>query len=351
MKKAILAAATLVVCGASWAQSSVTLYGTADAFVANMRSGSKSVTGMADGGEAASRIGFRGTEDLGGGNKVGFVFESGLLLKNGQGTTPGPGMAWTRQSFLNVSGGWGSLEMGRMYTPMFLSIHANEPFGLNSVFSPLNVLYTVDAQAGGSSFAPRSNNMIRYNLPAGNALRGSIAYAPGDTTTNTVKRSELWGGNLSWRKDGLYLAYAIQRFRQGAEQPIAAPLGHTTNHALSAGYSWASFRLTANYAYTQHSTVGVPASQVLALGGSYAISPVSTLIAEAVHRKVNGSSRAQDVLTVGYDYGLSKRSVLYGRFLYLRNRADASVAIAGSPVAPNSGDNVRVFAVGFRHNF
>jgi predicted porin len=319
--------------------------------VSNAKSGSKSVTSMGDGGEAASRIGFRGTEDLGGGNKVGFVLESGLLLKNGQGTTPGPGMAWTRQSFLNVSGGWGSLEMGRMYTPMFLSIHGNDPFGLNSVFSPLNVLYSLDAQSGGSSFAPRTNNMFRYNLPAGSALRGSIAWAPGDTTANTTKRSDFWGGNLIWRKDGLYLAYGFQRFRPGSEQPIVTSLGRTTYHALSAGYAWSGFRLTANYAYIDHSADGVPSSQVLALGGSYSITPASTLLAEAVHRKVGGSSRGQDVLTLGYDYGLSKRSVLYGRFLYLRNRGDASVSIGGSSVLPNSGDNARVIAVGFRHNF
>lgn len=299
MKKTFLMAAAVAASGVAWAQSSVTIYGTADAFVSNAKSGSKSVTSMGDGGESASRVGFRGTEDLGGGNKVGFVLESGLLLKNGQGTTPGPGMAWTRQSFLNVSGRWGSLEMGRMYTPMFLSVYANEPFNLNSVFSPLNVLYTIDAQAGLSAFAPRSNNMFRYNLPAGNPLRGSIAWAPGDTTGNTVKRSDFWGGNLSWRQDGLYLAYGFQRFRPGAEQPIVNPLGRTTYHALSAGYAWSSFRLTANYAYIHHSLDGVPSSQVLALGGSYAITPASMLIAEAVRRKVGGSSRAQDVLTVG----------------------------------------------------
>ena len=55
--------------------------------------------------------------------------------------------------------------------------------------------------------------------------------------------------------------------------------------------------------------------------------------------------------TLGYDYALSKRTVLYARWLQLGNAANASAAIANVPVAANSGDGMRSLALGVRHNF
>ncbi|WP_157667521.1 porin [Comamonas serinivorans] len=355
MKTGIWAAATLAVsgmaCGAAWAQSSVTLYGVVDAYVGNVRVGDKSVTAMGDGGNAASRIGFRGTEDLGGGNKVGFVLESGLFVQNGQGTIPGPGMAWTRQSYLSAEGHWGKLEMGRMYTPMFFTLFRTDPFGMNAVFSPLNAVSGTDAQPGLRAFAARSSNMFRYHLPASWPVAASLAYAPGDTTSNTVKRSAFMGGNVGWTQGGLFLGYAFQRFNEGAEAAITGPLGRSTYQTLSAAYQWTQLRVSGNYIRKTSNLDGVPTGQLFSLSASYAYSPTLTVMAEAVRRKVNGSARSQNVLALGFDHNLSKRTALYGRLLYLSNAANASATLGGAVVTPNSGDNVRLVGLGIRHMF
>ena len=57
--KWLAAACLMAIGGGAHAQSSVTLYGTADAFLSNVRVGSTSATRMADGGHTASKIGFR----------------------------------------------------------------------------------------------------------------------------------------------------------------------------------------------------------------------------------------------------------------------------------------------------
>ncbi|MCY1313874.1 hypothetical protein D9M70_644460 [compost metagenome] len=63
------------------------------------------------------------------------------------------------------------------------------------------------------------------------------------------------------------------------------------------------------------------------------------------------SERSQLAWTLGYDYYLSKRTVVYARWLRLLNRHGASASLATIPVAANSGNDVRVLATGIRHNF
>jgi predicted porin len=91
MKKSLLAIAAMTAfAGAAQAQSSVTVYGIMDAGVASVSNGNKStsaannqVVGLQDGGLSSPRLGFMGTEDLGGGTKANFLLESELSLRNG----------------------------------------------------------------------------------------------------------------------------------------------------------------------------------------------------------------------------------------------------------------------------
>lgn len=76
----------LAAAGAAHAENSVTIYGILDngiEFINNQPSGSHSVTRMTSGGQAGSRWGFRGNEDLGGGSSAFFVLESGLSMDSG----------------------------------------------------------------------------------------------------------------------------------------------------------------------------------------------------------------------------------------------------------------------------
>ncbi len=351
MRSLCLLAAGWAVCGGVWAQSSVTLYGSADAFLGNVRVGSSSRTTMLDGGNAASRIGFRGVEDLGGGMKAGFVLESGLFLQNGQGTIPGPGMNWARQSFLYVDGPWGKLEMGRMYTPMFFTLLKSDPFNMNAVFSPLNSVAMTDAQLGLRAFAARASNQFRYNLPSSLPISGSVAYGPGDTTEKTVKRSAFMGGNLGWTSGGLTLGYAFQQQNDGAEAPITTRLAKSRTHLLSATYQTSKFKVSGNVARNASNLDGVPAAKLFSLGASYSFTPASTVMAEVLHRRVDHSARKQNVLALGYDHNLSKRTALYGRVMWVSNKANASANLGGATVPANSGNNIRIVGLGIRHHF
>jgi len=85
MKKSLIALAVLAASGAAMAQSSVTLFGVADVGVTYV-DGARNWTGLTS-GQLISRIGFRGTEDLGGGLKANFWMEAGVNLDNGDGNS------------------------------------------------------------------------------------------------------------------------------------------------------------------------------------------------------------------------------------------------------------------------
>jgi predicted porin len=97
MKKSLVALAALAVAGIASAQSSVTLFGVLDAAVSGYsnksenRFGSATVssTQLSNSGYNASRLGFRGTEDLGGGLAASFWLEAGINNDDGTGAKSG----------------------------------------------------------------------------------------------------------------------------------------------------------------------------------------------------------------------------------------------------------------------
>lgn len=149
MKKTLIALAALAATGA-FAQSNVTMYGSIDVgqiykthTAADGTTLSKT-TGIGEGMNAGNRLGFKGTEDMGGGLKANFVIETGMNITNGnllstRAAAAGqqydglpassgnaanmPASAYSasanRQSYVGVSGGFGEVRLGYQYTNLY----------------------------------------------------------------------------------------------------------------------------------------------------------------------------------------------------------------------------------------
>ena len=110
-EKSLIALAVLAASGAAMAQSSVTLYGVADAGVTYLN-GAGQLGAVTSGNNLTSRLGFRGVEDLGGGLKANSVLEGGFNLDNGDGAVvtaganAGEGFQFKRQSTVGLAGGF-----------------------------------------------------------------------------------------------------------------------------------------------------------------------------------------------------------------------------------------------------
>ncbi|RYF79439.1 MAG: porin [Comamonadaceae bacterium] len=219
--------ALAAVAGPAAAQSSVTVFGVVDAGVSHYstesashgltlpRKSRQSQTVLSPSGYASSRLGFRGTEDLGGGLAASFWLEAPLANDVGGGIAN-----FGRRSTLSLSGPFGEIRLGRDYTASFWNDGVFDPFSVNGVGTNLiavvnsnlaasRALATGGLLSGGLSAGTdsylRASNAISYFLPTGLAgVYGQVQYAfhenvdtrslPGSPS----KRGRYAGGRLGW---------------------------------------------------------------------------------------------------------------------------------------------------------
>jgi predicted porin len=268
MKKSLFAlAATTAIAGAAQAQSSVTVYGILDVgyIGSNARevSTSQVVTktnknAFSNGAEQTSRLGFKGTEDLGNGTSAFFTVELGLTPNNSelsggtakdaiQNTTQASGSAVdNRQSFVGLKkNGIGQAAFGRQYTPVFNAGAATDPGQYNNVAGNViynaGSVYTADANGSGTNnnlgFTNRASNALTFNSEkfAGFGLNGMYAL---NNTNATVGTTGTTGGNTNWNGWGLSADYtwnklfvtaAYQSFKTFYSNNINATAGTVVN--------------------------------------------------------------------------------------------------------------------------
>jgi predicted porin len=337
MKRCALAILSLAAASHALAEDRVSVFGTIDLYMGQTRSGSSRIDRMEDGGNTASRIAFTGTEDLGAGWSTHFMLEAGISPDTGAGNLPGPGLGFSRQSYVGITGPWGSIDVGRQYTPEFFTLYGADPFGVNAVFSTLNIVASTDAQPGMGPFAARASNMIRYRTPSQMSWFLDLGAAAGE---GSLPRT--LGMTTGYRNGPVYIAYGYQSAEFAGTK--------STYQDVSGAYDFSILKVGAHYTRGSSSLSSVATANTVT--GSIAV-PIglSQAILEASQRKVSASPRGQFAATLGYDYFLSKRTALYARALMLNNKDKSSASLAQVAVAANSGDDVRVYAVGVRHNF
>ena len=224
MKKSLVALAVLAASTGAMAQSSVTLFGVADLGVAYVNgSGAGHRTGISSGSNAASRLGFRGTEDLGGGLSASFWLESGLSLDAGTGAATGGGMSFNRRSTVSLSNQYGELRLGRDFVPTWWNVALLDPFGARGVG-------TSQAANNLGYNAVWNNNSIGYVLPTNlGGIYGQFQYAFGEkaSTTANDKQGNSISGRLGYQKGALNVAAAYTEIKQiiGASDTVPVVIG------------------------------------------------------------------------------------------------------------------------------
>src|SRR5471032_275056 len=193
MKKSLITIAVLgAMSSAALAQSNVTIYGLLDAGVVSERGGAAgSVTKLTGGVASASRLGFKGNEDLGGGLSALFVLEEGVLIDTG--AQDSTGQAFNRQSYVGLSSKTaGTITLGRQYTMLYNAIQqVGDPFGAGYAGTAKNLFPVAGAEI-------RANNAVVYSTPNINGFSGDAMYSLGEQN----------GNNTAGRQFGLGLNYA-----------------------------------------------------------------------------------------------------------------------------------------------
>ncbi|WP_280809617.1 porin [Variovorax boronicumulans] len=390
--------AALAVAGVASAQSSVTLFGVVDASISgysnksrdfNNRSAKVSQQALTNSGYNGSRLGFRGTEDLGGGLAASFWLEAPISNDDGA-----KGIAdFTRRSTVSLSGGFGEVRLGRDYTPTFWNDTVFDPFGTNGVGTNLintasgyNFLTAGAKDTGGFGFNSnyaRASNSIGYFLPPNlGGFYGQLQYALHENVkTDGVqdspsKRGRYVGGRFGYANGPLDVAASYGQsdagdleltfVGSGLPKIVAAPVVKTAN--LGASYDFGPAKIFGEYSqakmeYDIKSPFIVSGDSTLKgylLGVTVPVGPGLIRAAYSSVKYDMGDHLSYlyddgkaNKLALGYVHNLSKRTALYATIARVSNKNGAALTVGGpafpSNVAPKNTSTGYDF--GIRHAF
>lgn len=317
-----LAAASLLACGTAQAQSSVGLYGLVDASVGQFQNaGGVKVKRLDSGNLSTSYLGFRGREDLGGGLAAVFALESFFLVDSGGASrVPGVDTYWARNANVGLTGGFGTLKLGRQGPPLFVSTLIFNAFGDSFGFSP-SIRQYYNAPYGTPLVGDSGwNNAVGYSTPSMGGVSANVLVAAGEGAATA--KGPNFGANVLYFGGPLALTFAAQKVEaQGVlGRGIAAFPGFASQTAYQLGGSYAlgSVKLFAQYGKISTDATADVDTKTLNLSASIAMGPGSIRLAYGSSKMSTQGSAASPkstMLTAGYVYSLSKRTDLYAIYM------------------------------------
>lgn len=318
MKKrsvALAAAALALLAGGAQAQSAVQLMGTADAYVGRLKlagdAAGRSV--LNSGGMTTSWWGVKGTEDLGGGLKAGFALASFMQVDTG---LPGrfTGDAYfSRDANVSLSGGFGSVTVGRALAPNFLPTILFNPFGDSFTFSPL-VLHNNVGLFNGTGWTQTTpsdtgwSNEILYSTPSFGGLTANLHYQFGEQANDSGVSN--YGVNLLYF-NGPFAATAFYEHDEVGNPVPARFAGNDTKTDWMVGASWGFqlAKLSGTFGQAESDELDQE-TKTWSLGVSVPAG-TGTLMAAYAHSKVDTTDAKRKTASFGYDHPLSKSTDLY----------------------------------------
>jgi len=365
MKKLFCAVSMLLLCMAARAEdASVTIYGVADAFV-QVLNGSSTMSRVQSGGLVGSRLGFRGREDLGGGLNAFFTLESGLNMD--EGVINQSGTFFGRQAQVGLSGGFGTLSLGRQYGSLYfattdMSIFTNASAGPSTVliggfgggYEPVRgataTVLPPASGATGNGSPLRVNNSVRYESPSFAGFKAIALYGAGEQAGLT-NESRVVDFGVRYTRDGLDVIASFVSDRTAVGGVLDATDAQT--RTLAAAYSFDAVRVVAGYVDFKDKRPVALDGRGAWIGAEYRMGPQLIKLQYVLNEPRHGSDNKTQALGVGWVYDLSRRSALYSALTRFKNDDRALRFNGAMPdgLTTDGHRSVTEFALGVRHNF
>jgi len=396
-KKIIALAIAGLASTAAFAQTNVTIYGVADATFDSVKATggtNNPTTGAHSAAERldynnrnrvtsnSSYIGFKGVEDLGNGLKAVFQFESSVSQDVGTGGNN------NRDSFVGLAGGFGTIVAGNLTGPTrALGAKFDVNSGATGIGANTALLGKLGGGSGAGHFDQRITNAIAYVSPTVGGFSGAVAYSTGFTTTgltghesmgadNTNQGNTAWTMGLNFETGPIYVGYAYTAVNAAGNGSMAADglvgTGVATgwnkvdDHRLGVMYKAAFGQAGVMYDRARvDPTSGSDLKQnTWYLSGKFNLGK-GAVIAQWGHagdvKGNNVDKEGANHYVAGYEYSLSKRTVLKAIYSRINNKNNANYDYLYGVSAPNStataaagladGSQVSGFSVGLRHSF
>ena len=336
----------------------VTVYGVADAAMRRVENqGRGSVTSMVSGSNATSRLGLRGTEDLGGGLFAAFHLEHGILFDLGN-----PANAtqfWDRQSTVSIgSKAWGEIRAGRDFVPSYRNWSRYDPFayvgaaGANNFVNATPAGPIRSAFGSGGNTTVRSSNALQWLLPGGlSGVSGEAMWAKREGGLAANGQHDLRGLRLGWGNQSVEVSGAMTVSSNDLTRAIGS---NFKDVALGGRVEFGGARVST--VVRRFSIASARQTQLLVglwvpVGaGEIKVSYNRADLSGTVGSTAIGANDAQQ-LGLGYVHGFSKRSAAYATLSRIDNRGGATYTVPGGPTGLAGGGTSTGVEFGVRHTF
>ena len=360
MKKTLIAGAIAAgLSGAAFAQTNVTVYGIMDlGYLYQKADGQKNRNAIDSGISSGSRLGFRGTEDLGNGLKANFLLEQGIKADTGE--SDQSGRTFGRQSWVGVSGGFGEVRAGRQNALGYEWFGGGvTPWGTNySQTNPKTIF-------GYDNVAERLDNSVFYFSPSVSGFQGAVGYSTkrdslakglngGTEAAGSDNNERAVSAGLRYRNGPLMAVLTYDQARPSDSTKTAITDETIKNISLGATYDFGVVKAHLGYGQLKNRDFKDSANTERAwlVGLSAPVGTAGKLMGtyQRVNDARNNNEKGFEEVTdrdnrsgfaVVYDHGLSKRTSLYAYASQYSN------AVANGT---KLGDKTE-FAVGMRHSF
>jgi predicted porin len=357
MKNALLAALLLSTCVGAQAQSSVTLYGRIDAGIEYLtdvhdaNGGQSSRISAESGNWGTSLLGLKGSEDIGGGNKVVFHLEGDFNTVNGDMGTPNT--IWDRWATIGLSSPtYGTFLMGR---ELFITVGVwdFDPFGESS--------WSSASLVRGRNW-PQSSNNLSYQSPKIDGFDFYGQYSLSNATS--------WNGNgttSQGREDGAQITYTTPLFQiRGLYDEIRNPANgaldnvfqYSREYVVGVNVFLGQIKLQGAWENVHATSVSASAPSVLnhEWGGvTWQATAAAELIAAVYHVNANNGGGNATIYTIGGIYYLTNRTLLDFQAATVRNSSSATFGLEAnlpnSGTSPLSGQSQSGVYAGIQHTF
>lgn len=358
MKKILaIAIATAFAAPAFAATANVDVYGEFHMSLDSLDNGSNRGTNVSNN---ASRLGFKGSEDLGGGLNAIWQIESQI---NGDGANTGSTFDSQRDTFVGLKGGFGTVRLGFFDTPTKSLSRQLDLFN-NKIGDSRNFLRTNTAngsQAGANNaWEERFQNGIRYDTPSFGGFTMSAHYSTQSNARSANNNdSDAYSVGANYKNGPLFAGLAYQRNNLVVAVPPVNFTGDETNMRLGVGFDVAGFKLVGLYSKSEDQRgINGADRDVWGVGAGYKMGngQIKAQYYNADDEDTLANSGAK-LFAVGYDYNLSKRTMAYVAYAKTKNDAAARFSMSGGGghgdnVAPTvNGTDPDGFSIGMVHKF
>ncbi|AOK38732.1 porin [Burkholderia cenocepacia] len=361
MKKTLLVTLLMSVGVVAHAQSSVTLYGRLDAGLEYMNGLQNGHQIRAESGDWGTSLwGLKGTEDIGGGNKVVFRIEGAFNTMNGGFS----GSIWDRFATVGISNDrYGTLLLGRELA-IANGVWDFDPFGQSA--------WSTASLVRGRNWNKTSNN-VSYQSPQvyGLDFYGQFSFSNStsfngnsNSTPTDRKDGRAAGGQITYTNSLFQLRgiYDEARDDQGRFSDV---FRYSREYFAGLNVFLRQFKLQAAYQASRADgsggpveNAGVTGTQQVWGGVTWQATPAAALIAAVYHVNANHGGGNANIYTVGGSYNISKRTLFDVQVATVRNSKTANFGLnangAGTAVStgnPHQGGSQTGVYAGIQHLF